>query len=84
MPVLREVELWSRSTDPSLVRHFVNQTLELADPPYSREFATALLRITAAPGLRSGAAIEKFVLAVRKARKDFVPPIKSAEIDATG
>lgn len=79
------MEAWARTTDPSLVRHFVNSTLALAAPPYSREFASGILRITSGPdaGLRAGGAIGEFVKAVRAANKGYEPPLPKAELDGT-
>lgn len=74
LPVLKEVEVWAKSTDPSLVRHFVNSTLALAAPPYSREFASGILRITAGPGLRVTDAVAEFLEVVKKAKYD--PPLQ--------
>ena len=49
MEVMNEAVRWSRSADPSFVRHFVFQALSLAAPPYSPDFATILIRCASCP-----------------------------------
>ena len=44
MEVMRQAVEWSRSADPSFVRHFVFQALALAAPPYHPDFAAILIR----------------------------------------
>ena len=57
MEVMRQAVEWSRSADPSFVRHFVFQALALAAPPYHPAFAAVLIRYRprlglALPGLK--------------------------------
>ena len=44
MEVMKQAVEWSRSADPSFVRHFVFQALGVAFPPYHPDFATILLQ----------------------------------------
>lgn len=70
------MDTWAKSaeTDPSLVRRFVGSVLELAAPPYSRDFVVAVLRITAGPHLRSGGReIQEFLAYVSGQAHD--PPL---------
>ena len=44
-PLLAAIEGWAPHTDASSVRQFVGETLALAGPPYSTQFASSLLRL---------------------------------------
>ncbi|GAB4822406.1 hypothetical protein N2152v2_009452 [Parachlorella kessleri] len=52
LSVMHFAERWKQQADPSLVRHFVFKVLEVAAPPYSTEFAGAMLRIMMSAGIR--------------------------------
>jgi hypothetical protein len=94
LTVLAAAERWAaRGAEPSIVRCFVLRVLERAGPPYSRDFARSLLRLTAASSMavamRAGT-LHAMPGAIERLREfaiesldgvDFVPPLTDAEID---
>jgi hypothetical protein len=67
-PLLDAGESWAPGADPSLVRAFIAHALSVAQPPYSRPFAAALLRLCGVSNQRrSGALVEQFCGACRAA-----------------
>ncbi|GAM22593.1 hypothetical protein SAMD00019534_057690, partial [Acytostelium subglobosum LB1] len=42
IPVLNVIRQWAPKIDPSLVRYFINQVLEIIEPPYSKEFIKSM------------------------------------------
>jgi len=49
LPILQQIYTFSQTIDQSLIRYFVFQLLAIAAPPYSEQFATAVINIIASP-----------------------------------
>ena len=75
---------WAHNADLSSVRSATLRLLDLASPPYSREFTSASLRLCAAGGMRrgSGGAAAAFGDAVEAVRRRCVPPLDADEAAA--
>lgn len=81
-PLLAAIERWAPQADPSLVRTFITSALEVAAPPYSRAFASALLRLCAASGMRRAGLAAQFTQEVVRASKAYQPPLSAEEQQA--
>jgi negative elongation factor C/D len=64
-------ERWSRHVDPSHLRYFAGEVLEVAGPPYGGRFASAMVRLLRGANHRRGMnrAIDEFVAQVRRQRE---------------
>ena len=75
LPVIEAAtERWSRHVDPSHLRYFAGEVLEVAGPPYGGRFASAMVRLLRAANARRGTAgmnptIDEFVAQVRRQRE---------------
>ena len=75
LPVIEAAtERWSRHVDPSHLRYFAGEVLEVAGPPYGGRFASAMVRLLRAANARPGTAgmnrtIDEFVAQVRRQRE---------------
>ncbi|KYR01553.1 TH1 family protein [Tieghemostelium lacteum] len=45
IPVLDVIKEWASKIDPSLTRYFINQVLDIVEPPYSTEFMSKMTSI---------------------------------------
>ncbi|EFA75412.1 TH1 family protein [Heterostelium album PN500] len=45
IPVLNVIRDWAPKIDPSLVRYFINQVIEMIEPPYSKSFIKSMTNI---------------------------------------
>ena len=73
---------WRRTLDPSQIRYFANEVLEIAGPPYSRDFAVVMIRLldSANSRKRMSKTVDDFVEDVRVNRRSFHPPLSLAEV----
>ena len=73
---------WLRTLDPSQIRYFANEVLEIAGPPYSRDFAVVMIRLldSANSRKRMSQTVDDFVEDVRVNRRTFHPPLSLAEV----
>jgi hypothetical protein len=81
-PLLAMGERWvAGDFEPSLVRTFVALVLSVAAPPYSPQFAAAVLRLCDASGVGRGAspAADEFAAEVARAHARYQPPLGDAE-----
>jgi len=64
---------WSRSVGASRMQYFVNEVLEIAAPPYSRDFVIAIVRLLESANSRRGLSklADEFVDDVRLKRREF-------------
>ncbi|KAK9909351.1 hypothetical protein WJX75_000889 [Coccomyxa subellipsoidea] len=87
MRVLSRAEQWAKTADPSLVRHFIFCVLAAVSPPYSSQFASPLIRLMQASGVKRSRAgvrkgqrveqLEEFAAAC--AHVDFRPPLSAKQ-----
>ena len=69
LPVIEAAtERWSRHVDPSHLRYFAGEVLEVAGPPYGGRFASAMVRLLRGANARRGMnrTIDEFVAQVRR------------------
>jgi negative elongation factor C/D len=68
---------WSSSLEASQMRYFANEVLEIAGPPYSRDFAVVLIRLLETSNSRKGMSksVDEFVEEVRLKRREFKPAL---------
>ena len=73
---------WRRTLDPSQIRYFANEVLEIAGPPYSRDFAVVMIRLldSANSRKRMSKTVDDFVEDVRVNRRSFHPHLSLAEV----
>ena len=72
LPVIEAAtERWSRHVDPSHLRYFAGEVLEVAGPPYGGRFASAMVRLLRGANARRGMnrTIDEFVAQVRRQRE---------------
>jgi hypothetical protein len=83
-PTLAAAERWAAAdADPSLVRSFLASALAVAAPPYSRDFAAAVLRLCGRASMKRGAAaVDTFATAVARAKGGWAPPLGAEEESA--
>jgi negative elongation factor C/D len=83
-PTLAAAERWAAAdADPSLVRSFLASALAVAAPPYSRDFAAAVLRLCGRASMKRGAAaVDTFATAVARAKGAWAPPLGAEEESA--
>ena len=64
---------WSRAVGPSHLLYFTNEVLEIAAPPYSRDFVMAIIRLLESANSRRGTSktVDDFVEEVRLRRREF-------------
>ena len=71
LPVIEAAtERWARHVDPSHLRYFAGEVLEVAGPPFGGRFVSAVLRLLRAANARKGMnrATDEFVAQVRRQR----------------
>jgi len=68
---------WSFSLEASQMRYFANEVLEIAGPPYSRDFAVVLIRLLETSNSRKGMSksVDEFVEEIRLKRREFKPAL---------
>jgi negative elongation factor C/D len=72
LPVIEAAtERWARHVDPSHLRYFAGEVLEVAGPPFGGRFVSAVLRLLRAANARKGMnrATDEFVAQVRRQRE---------------
>ena len=72
LPVIEAAtERWSRHVDPSHLRYFAGEVLEVAGPPYGGRFVSAMVRLLRGANARRGMnrTIDEFVAQVRRQRE---------------
>jgi negative elongation factor C/D len=59
------------------MRYFANEVLEIAGPPYSRDFAVVLIRLLETSNSRKGMSksVDEFVEEIRLKRREFKPAL---------
>ncbi|EIE24527.1 hypothetical protein COCSUDRAFT_40900 [Coccomyxa subellipsoidea C-169] len=80
-------EQWAKTADPSLVRHFIFCVLAAVSPPFSSQFASPIIRLMQASGVKRSRAgvregqrveqLEEFAAAC--AHVDFRPPLSAKQ-----
>ena len=81
LPVLdAAAKTWYHHTDYSSLRYFAGEVLEIAGPPYSTAFASAMLHLLKAANAQKGGgnrAVDEFI--DECARQHFSPPLGADE-----
>ena len=64
---------WSRAVGPARMLYFINEVLEIAAPPYSRDFVMAMIRLLESANSRRGTSktVDDFVDEARLRRREF-------------
>jgi negative elongation factor C/D len=78
MPTLTAAcQSWRVALEASQMRYFANEVLEIAGPPYSRDFTVVLVRLLETSNSRKGMSksVDEFVEEVRLRRREFKPPL---------
>ena len=75
---------WSSFLEAPKLRYFANEVLEIAAPPYGRDFAVSMIRLLERSNSRKkmSVVIDEFVEEVRLKRREFSPPLSLSEVNS--